>query len=1248
MEKQDTGILQNEIKVYVGSVLRPDKAVHACSLPKQSLMDILYTVCNGSALIARHARVYVGVHFIPLQNLEWVYPKEEVTIQFIPAGGGGGGGKNPLKTVLSLAAIVATGGISGALTGALGITSALGTALVRGAVGAVLNLAINAIAPPPKPKLNSFSPLSSQSGQDSPTFYIQGAKNDLRPFGVVPVVIGTHRLVPPQSAKPYTESSGLDQYVRQLFTWGYGQEITLNEEKIGDTLLSNYSFVTREDILDGDSNVEIDLYPDLVNQSQLSIALNDQNVSFIQTTSGEVNEFSVDVAYPRGTALISDSGSISFLNPQIRVEYRVTDSGDPWTQGGVINAIHGTTSGYSNSLNVLVPTLNQYDVRMTRISASVVDSNTQELNQVVWTSLRGFTYGQPVRMDNINLTAIRIKGTDQLNGAVDQYNAVVSHAIPDWDSDTETWIVRNTSNPASWYRYILQGAPNANPLTDSQIDLETLQIWHNYCVERGFTCNGVIDYETTVANALDDICAAGRAQKTIRDNKFSVVVDMPKSDIVQLVSPRNSYDYSIEIAYPILPHAFRVQFINAEKGYLQDERIVYDDGYDETNATEFERLELTFVTTPELAYIHGREHIASIRLRRFTHLFSMDIENLAFERGDLIRFNNDIILQGLGSARIKSLTDDGTNVTALEIDDVFPMETGKSYAVRVRFSDGTQEYYPVNTVAGEQTTITLTTPVLIANAPEVNDLLLMGEAGTESRILIVQEIASSADFVAGIKAVDYAPAIYEAANGVIPPFVSNITLPQEFQRPSSPILVNVQGDEEVQIVNLDGSISNRLVISLTNENIGNIEVITKIREVGANGYINAQTIENTPNRVIIEGLSVNTSYDILVYYKRNADLSNLNNNSISAPLVLNGVTFLGASAPPPDVENFDITVRSDSVFLSWDAVNVIDLDRYEIRFNSNTTGATWSNSLPIVTNLSKNTTTYTAFSKIGTYLIKAVDRTGTYSVNPTLAVTTIGELSGLNFIKTIDESASWGGTFEATVNDGGDLKLGSDSEIDDWTLIDDIIQWDLGEDGLAQTGIYYFENTEDLGEIYTSVLSADIAVSGENVFDLIDEWDFIDDRESWDGTNPSQYSVVLQVRTTDDDPLGTPTWSNWRPFIIGEYTARAFQFRVILTALISDITPIVSSLQVAIDMPDRIVSSDDIVVPNTGSTITYGGGAFRVAPAIAVSADDMNTGDYYTITSKSATSFNIQFFNSSAVGVERTFSYVAKGYGKVV
>src|SRR5690606_29817070 len=115
-------------------------------------------------------------------------------------------------------------------------------------------------APPPKPKLNSFSPATSGQKTKRQTLFIQGARNQLVPFGVMPVVLGTHRMFPYQAAKPYTETVGDLQYARQLFTWGFGNQLSLAEEKIGDTLLSAFTGVETTHVLDGASSDTIPLF----------------------------------------------------------------------------------------------------------------------------------------------------------------------------------------------------------------------------------------------------------------------------------------------------------------------------------------------------------------------------------------------------------------------------------------------------------------------------------------------------------------------------------------------------------------------------------------------------------------------------------------------------------------------------------------------------------------------------------------------------------------------------------------------------------------------------------------------------------------------------------------------------------------------------------------------------------------------------------------------------------------------------
>jgi len=139
----------------------------------------------------------------------------------------------------------------------------------------------------------------------------------------------------------------------------------------------------------------------------------------------------------------------------------------------------------------------------------------------------------------------------------------------------------------------------------------------------------------------------------------------------------------------------------------------------------------------------------------------------------------------------------------------------------------------------------------------------------------------------------------------------------------------------------------------------------------------------------------------------------------------------------------------------------------------------------------------------------------------------------------------------------------------------------------------------------------------------------------------------VQVRTTLDDPGGAPTWAAWADLVVGDYRARGFQFRVKLTSEDAQATPLVSALSVTVDMPDRTTEEHDVAsgAGAGGLVVTFPGGAFRVVPAVAVSGQNMATGDFFEIVAKSASSVTIRFKNSGGTVVSRTFDYLAKGYG---
>ena len=125
-----------------------------------------------------------------------------------------------------------------------------------------------------------------------------------------------------------------------------------------------------------------------------------------------------------------------------------------------------------------------------------------------------------------------------------------------------------------------------------------------------------------------------------------------------------------------------------------------------------------------------------------------------------------------------------------------------------------------------------------------------------------------------------------------------------------------------------------------------------------------------------------------------------------------------------------------------------------------------------------------------------------------------------------------------------------------------------------------------------------------------------------------------------------PTFTEFRKFIVGDYTARGLKFRAKLTSEDVEASPKVTALSVTVDMPDRTVAEADIASGAGAKAITFSP-AFKAVQGIGITASNLNSGDYYAITSKSATGFTITFYNSSDTAVDRTFDYVAKGYGEV-
>lgn len=305
----------------------------------------------------------------------------------------------------------------------------------------------------------------------------------------------------------------------------------------------------------------------------------------------------------------------------------------------------------------------------------------------------------------------------------------------------------------------------------------------------------------------------------------------------------------------------------------------------------------------------------------------------------------------------------------------------------------------------------------------------------------------------------------------------------------------------------------------------------------------------------------------------------------------------------------------------------------------------------------------------GTYLIKAIDQSGRESANATSVVNAAAGIAELNVVETLSEASAFAGVMtdvweydgavtlevgwdffdclgEKLLDDFGEEILdGTGEAIGDGDIfgLDDFF---LGHDGFEELGYYDFASGIDLGGVYVSRVSGSITASGVDYGDDLFSRTGFFSVDDYFGIADSSWAAEIEMRMTDDDPAGVPAWTDWASLALGDYSARGYEFRVRLESLSWGVSPNVTAASVSVDMPDRVVSENDLTVPVAGLSVVFTP-AFKGLKGLGIAAQDMATGDYSVISSKGATGFDIIFRNAAGAAVQRTMDYVAAGYGRV-
>jgi len=526
--------------------------------------------------------------------------------------------------------------------------------------------------------------------------------------------------------------------------------------------------------------------------------------------------------------------------------------------------------------------------------------------------------------------------------------------------------------------------------------------------------------------------------------------------------------------------------------------------------------------------------------------------------------------------------------------------------------------------------------------------------GFSSKLFRVYGLTINSDSTVSLKLIEHQDNFYTWSEKAEAPTIADTTLPNP-NSVSAPASVTL-GDQLIQY-------SDGVVITALDVTIG----------ASPDSFVDYYQVEyklSTETDYIIAGQGSGLTQRILNVIDGqtyNVRVRAFNTLGVSSTYTSATRTIIGGIAPPADVEDFACNIIGGDAHLSWTQIPDLDLAYYQIRYSTLTSGASWGNSVSLVEKVARPATSVTVPARVGSYLIKAVDKNGNLSSNEAIIATNVSAIGNYNAVATQTESPTFIGLDAFDNGEGdfddktGDFDDGLDSNL---TIVDNTLRLDSSElfdsalgnfdsattffdsgvttSDLFAQGFYLFSSPIDIGGVYTSRVTASITQTSDNLDDLFDSetGDFDDAQSNFDGDTPANCNAHLEIALSNDNI----TYTSFRNFVVGDYTSRFYKFRLVLTSFDLSSTPVISALSVSIDMPDRIFSGNDLVSGISTYNVVFTNPFYSASYAVGITAQGLATGDFFLLSNKTINGFDLAFKNSSGTGVSKTFDYLAKGY----
>ena len=623
-----------------------------------------------------------------------------------------------------------------------------------------------------------------------------------------------------------------------------------------------------------------------------------------------------------------------------------------------------------------------------------------------------------------------------------------------------------------------------------------------------FSCNIVLQQSQPAYTLLNKIASIMRADLFYEDSKITLVQDRPTTS-----SYFFSYANVLEggFVYQGVSQKTKDTIINV-KYFNNDLRI-----YDYVTVTDTSANTDKFGKVVKNIEAIGCTDIGQARRMGLWHLVTQntETETVSFgttvDAGSLIRPSqiitiSDPVRNGFRrSGKINAAT-----TTQITIDNTtdLPTEVASGDQLSVILTDGTVETKTISSISGK----VITVDSAYSSAPQAfsNWLFVRTNPETEDfRVISVKEESNGAFTITAIFHNSSKYAFVEDGEAINLPSITNLIA--EKPAPSS------LATEELIVVLGDRAIS-KLVLSWQPVNgATQYSVKTNFNNTGFQ-----TTIVQGPTFEIFDTQLGNYQFEVFTY------------NALFEPSIEPARTSFnatGKTAVPADVQNLQLEPLSNEfVRIRFDKstdVDVVHGGNVVIRSSNLTTGATFTNAVDIVPELSGNVTEAIVPNIVtGTYLLKFKDDGGRLS-NGTAAISLIDtipkvlpRLLVLTDREDLDSPPFQGTKVDCFFSDEvTGLVLGSLDLLDDESDFDAITNFDFLGPVDTTGGSYSFANTLDLGGKQPLSLRRHFVTQGFLPNNLIDtRTGNIDTWTDFDGITALDVNAKLLVATTDSDP----------------------------------------------------------------------------------------------------------------------------------